>query len=93
MLKMAFVDDAILVWIDRLDQFIHQNISTLSLAKEDYQNTKLDWIYLACFMFEKLFVSFHNLCGKEFTIKGKRLFEDEFWPLFERIIEYHSTLK
>ena len=88
MLKLACVEDStILKWVDNLDQFIHQNIDSHSLTNEGFGLFELDNIYLACIFFEKLFVSFHNITRKEFVINGERLFEDKFWPLYEKMLK------
>lgn len=88
MLKLACVEgSSVLKWIDNLDQFIHQNIDSHSLTPEGFGLFELDNIYFGCIAFEKLFVAFHNLTGKEFVIKGERLFEDKFWPEYEKMLK------
>lgn len=88
MLKLACVEgSSVLKWIDNLDQFIHQNIDSHSLTREGFGLFELDNIYFGCIAFEKLFVAFHNLTGKEFVIKGEKLFEDKFWPEYEKMLK------
>lgn len=88
MLKLAFFEDStILKWIDKLDQFIHQSIDSCSLTQEGFNLFELENIYFGCVAFEKLFIAFHNLAGKEFVIKGERLFEDKFWPEYAIILK------
>lgn len=88
MLQLAFSKEgSILQWIDRLDQFIHQNIESLSLSESGFSLFEQDHIYFSCLMFEKFFVAFHNLTKKEFVVNGIKLFEDKFWPLYEKIIK------
>lgn len=83
MLKLAHVEgNTILKWIDNLDQFIHQNVDSLSLTNEGFCLFELDFIYLACITFEHLFNAFCNLAGK-----GSKVYEDEFWPLYEKMLK------
>lgn len=91
MLKLACVENStILAYIDNLDQFIHQNIDSHSLTNEGFEGFELDNIYMALIGFEKLLVSFHNLNAEKrlcFAINGKRVLEDIFWPVYEKIIK------
>ena len=88
MLKLAHGDgSSVLKWVDNLDQFIHQNINSLSLTPDGFELFVLDNIYFGCIVFEHFFVAFHNLTRKEFVIKGERLFEDRFWPLYEKMLK------
>lgn len=88
MLKLAYAEgSSVLKWIDNLDQFIHQNIDSHSLTPEGFGRFELDNIYFGCIAFEKLFVAFHNLTRKEFVINGERLFEDRFWPEYEKMLK------
>lgn len=83
MLKLAHVEgSAVLKWIDNLDQFIHQNVDSLSLTNEGFRLFELDFIYLACITFEHLFNTFCNLAGKH-----SKVYEDEFWPLYEKMLK------
>ena len=83
MLKLAHAEGStILKWIDNLDQFIHQNVDSLSLTDEGFRLFELDFIYLACVTFEHLFNNFCNLAGK-----GSKVYEDEFWPLYEKMLK------
>lgn len=93
MLKFACIEGStILKWIDNLDQFIHQNVNSLSLSSEGFELFELDNIYLSCIFFEKLFVAFHNLTKKEFTFNGVKLFEDKFWPLYEKMLKPEDVI-
>lgn len=88
MLKLAHGGgSSILKWVDNLDQFIHQNINPLSLTPDGFELFVMDNIYFGCLAFEHLFVAFHNLTRKKFLIKGERLFEDKFWPLYEKMLK------
>ena len=88
MLKLACVEgSSVLKWIDNLDQFIHQNIDSHSLTDEGFGLFELDYIYFGCIAFDKLFVAFHNLTGKEFAINGERLYEDKFLPEYEKMLK------
>lgn len=89
MLKMAFggEEGSVLKWIDRLDQFIHQNADSFSLTDEGFKLFVLDNIYFGCIAFEHFYVAFHNLTKKEFTFGGVRLFEDCFWPLYTKMLK------
>lgn len=83
MLKVAHVEGStILRWIDNLDQFIHQNVDSLSLTDEGFKLFELDFIYLACITFEHLFNNFCNLAGKR-----SKVYEDEFLPLYEKMLK------
>lgn len=91
MLKLSCVENStILAYIDNLDQFIHQNIDSLSLTDEGFENCELENMYLSFIGFEKLLVSFHNLNREKklcFAINGKRVLEDIYWPEYEKIIK------
>lgn len=83
MLKLAHIEGStVLKWIDNLDQFIHQNVDSLSLTNEGFRLFELDFIYLACITFEHLFNAFCNLTGK-----SSKVYEDEFWPLYEKMLK------
>ena len=91
MLKLSCVENStILVYIDRLDQLIHQNVDSLSFSNEGFEAFELEHIYLSFLTFEKLLVSFHNLNVEKrkcFAINGKRVLEDIYWPEYEKILK------
>ena len=83
MLKVAHVEGStILRWIDNLDQFIHQNIDSLSLTDEGFKLFELDFMYLGCITFEHIFNNFCNLTGKR-----SKVYEDEFLSLYEKMLK------
>lgn len=83
MLKLAHLEGSIVLKrVDNLDQFIHQNVDSLSLTNEGFRLFELDFIYLACITFEHLFNAFCNLAGKR-----SKVYEDEFWPLYEKMLK------
>ena len=93
MLKLACAEgSSIITFIDHLDQFIHQNLNTLSLKPESVPLFEDENVYCSLICFEKFFVAFHNLTGKEFVIKGEKLFEDKFWPLYEKMLKPGDTI-
>ena len=83
MLKVAHGEtSAILKWVDNLDQFIHQNVDSLSFTNEGFGLFELDSIYLACITFEHLFTAFCNFIGKR-----SKVYEEEFWPLYDKMLK------
>ena len=91
MIKTACVEDSsILRYIDSLDQFIHQNVDSHSITNEGFIEFEKQNIYLSLLTFEKLLVSFSNLCLEKklmFAINGKKVLEEIFWPEYEKIIK------
>ena len=96
MLKLACCENSsILTYIDHLDQFIHQNIDSHSLSEEGFKYLELDNMYLSFICFEKLLVSFCNLAIEKklcFTIKGKKVLEEMYWPEYEKIIKKEDKM-
>lgn len=91
MLKLACVENSTIVnYIDKLDQYIHQNIDSHFLSEYGFEQESLEKMYLSFIVFEKLLVSFHNLNSEKrlsFAIGGKRVLEDIYWPEYEKVIE------
>ena len=92
MLKLAWEDnETILKWIDKLDQFIHQNLDSNSITEEGFLIFEVDNIYLGTVVFERLFVELLNRLEKLIPPGLKTSFTKEFWPAFEKFLNQNKA--
>lgn len=90
MLKMVWTKGNILAWIDKLDQFVHQNLDSNSLTQEGFLLFEEDNIYLGTVVFESLFVELMNRLETIIPPSLLDLFKNRFWPEYEKLLQLYK---
>lgn len=98
MLNLSCMENTtILKWVDHMDQFIHQNVNSLSIDYAGFEQMKYEYIHFSLICFDKFYVSFHNLIVEKYPTyglmpknslmkQGDTIFENKFSPIYDKTL-------